>query len=182
MRYAGKPAAFLRGFRAVYLGLLMNCLILGWVTKAMTSIVGTVLGKSEIDEPGDLHFLSDSVHGILCFARRLVGRAVDRSFSVCAEDGHRDCGRVLRRAAARAECTRCSATLAAMRTAAGPGASRHHGDLSRFFARAHRRSPVDAAGADFSRAFGRAVVGVLVSGSGAGRRRVHCAADFQRAR
>jgi len=27
-RYSGKPAAFLRGFRAVYLGLLMNCLIL----------------------------------------------------------------------------------------------------------------------------------------------------------
>ncbi len=44
MRYAGKPAAFLRGFRAVYLGLLMNCLILGWVTKAMVSIVSTVLG------------------------------------------------------------------------------------------------------------------------------------------
>ena len=47
MRYAGKPAAFLRGFRAVYLGLLMNCLILGWVTKAMTSIVGSVLGTTE---------------------------------------------------------------------------------------------------------------------------------------
>jgi SSS family solute:Na+ symporter len=47
MRYAGKPAAFLRGFRAIYLGLLMNCLILGWVTKAMTSIVGSALGKSE---------------------------------------------------------------------------------------------------------------------------------------
>src|ERR1700716_2995636 len=47
MRYTGKPAAFLRGFRAIYLGLLMNCVILGWVTKAMTSIVGSVLGKSE---------------------------------------------------------------------------------------------------------------------------------------
>src|SRR5262249_10737753 len=47
MRYAGKPAAFLRGFRALYLGLLMNCLILGWVTKAMTSIVSTALGTSE---------------------------------------------------------------------------------------------------------------------------------------
>src|SRR2546427_5668166 len=45
--YAGRPAAFLRGFRALYLGLLMNCLILGWVTKAMTSIVGTTLGKSD---------------------------------------------------------------------------------------------------------------------------------------
>jgi Na+/proline symporter len=47
MRYAGKPAAFLRGFRAIYLGLLMNCLILGWVTKAMVSIVSTALGLSE---------------------------------------------------------------------------------------------------------------------------------------
>ena len=47
MRYTGKPAAFLRGFRAIYLGLLMNCVILGWVTKAMTSIVGSALGKSE---------------------------------------------------------------------------------------------------------------------------------------
>jgi solute:Na+ symporter, SSS family len=44
MRYSGKPAAFLRGFRAIYLGVLMNCLILGWVTKAMINIVGTTLG------------------------------------------------------------------------------------------------------------------------------------------
>src|SRR5260370_2861695 len=43
MRYTGKPAAFLRGFRALYLGLLMNCVILGWVTKAMTSIIATTL-------------------------------------------------------------------------------------------------------------------------------------------
>src|SRR3989442_9262552 len=47
MRYSCKPAAFLRGFRALYLGLLMNCLILGWVTKAMTSIVGVTLGVSD---------------------------------------------------------------------------------------------------------------------------------------
>jgi Na+/proline symporter len=46
-RYAGRPAAFLRGFRAVYLGLLMNCLILGWVTHAMASIISTALGVTE---------------------------------------------------------------------------------------------------------------------------------------
>jgi len=46
-RYAGRPAAFLRGFRALYLGLLMNCLILGWVTKAMTTVVAITLGKDE---------------------------------------------------------------------------------------------------------------------------------------
>ena len=44
MRYAGKPASFLRGFRAIYLGVLMNCLILGWVTKAMVGIVSTTVG------------------------------------------------------------------------------------------------------------------------------------------
>jgi Na+/proline symporter len=47
MRYSGKPAAFLRGFRAIYIGLLMNCLILGWVTKAMISIVSVVMGVSD---------------------------------------------------------------------------------------------------------------------------------------
>jgi SSS family solute:Na+ symporter len=47
LRYSGRPAAFLRGFRALYLGLLMNCLILGWVTKAMTSIVAITLGLSD---------------------------------------------------------------------------------------------------------------------------------------
>ena len=44
IRYGGKPAAFLRGFKAIYLGLFMNCLILGWVTKAMVSIIAVLLG------------------------------------------------------------------------------------------------------------------------------------------
>src|SRR6202162_1548060 len=44
LRYEGKPAAFLRGFRAIYLGALMNCLILGWVIKAMISITTVLLG------------------------------------------------------------------------------------------------------------------------------------------
>ncbi len=48
LRYSGKPAAFLRGFRAIYLGLLMNCVILGWVTKAMTSIVSTTLDGTSL--------------------------------------------------------------------------------------------------------------------------------------
>src|SRR5215813_11015707 len=44
IRYGGKPAAFLRGFKAIYLGLFMNCFILGWVTKAMVSIITVLLG------------------------------------------------------------------------------------------------------------------------------------------
>jgi SSS family solute:Na+ symporter len=46
LRYGGKPAAFLRGFKAIYLGLFMNCFILGWVTKAMVSIITVLLGPA----------------------------------------------------------------------------------------------------------------------------------------
>jgi len=42
-RYSGGPAAFLRGFRAVYLGLFMNVLVLAWVHKAMEKIFRVVL-------------------------------------------------------------------------------------------------------------------------------------------
>jgi len=63
MRYSGKPAAFLRGFRAIYLGVLMNCLILGWVTKAMINIVGTTLGVT-ISQWHFLQSMSASLTGI----------------------------------------------------------------------------------------------------------------------
>lgn len=44
LRYSGAPAAVLRGFRSVYLGVLMNCIILGWVNLAMVKILMLVLG------------------------------------------------------------------------------------------------------------------------------------------
>jgi len=46
IRYGGRPAAFLRGFKAVYLGLFMNCFILGWVTQAMINIITVLLGPA----------------------------------------------------------------------------------------------------------------------------------------
>ena len=46
-RYSGKPAAFLRGFRALYLGLFMNCIIMGWVNVAMGSILQGLFGIPE---------------------------------------------------------------------------------------------------------------------------------------
>lgn len=39
LRYSGQPAAILRGFKAVYLGLFINAMILGWVNVAMISIL-----------------------------------------------------------------------------------------------------------------------------------------------
>src|SRR5918912_490247 len=44
IRYSGKPASFLRGFRAIYLGIFVNLIILGWVTKAMIKILTISLG------------------------------------------------------------------------------------------------------------------------------------------
>jgi len=47
IRYAGKPAAFLRGFRALYLGIPINCIILGWVNLAMVKILMLILGVNK---------------------------------------------------------------------------------------------------------------------------------------
>src|SRR6266446_3842998 len=47
IRYAGKPAAFLRGFRALYLGIPINCIILGWVNLAMVKILTLILGVTK---------------------------------------------------------------------------------------------------------------------------------------
>src|SRR5205823_14601248 len=58
IRYAGKPAAFLRGSKAIYLGLIMNCLILGWVTNAMVSIIAVLLGPF-MPQGRVVHFLFD---------------------------------------------------------------------------------------------------------------------------
>jgi SSS family solute:Na+ symporter len=48
IRYGGRPAAFLRGFRALYLGIPINCIILGWVNKAMVDILTLALGVSKL--------------------------------------------------------------------------------------------------------------------------------------
>jgi SSS family transporter len=39
LRYGGGPAAFLRGFRAIYIALLVNSIIIGWVTGAMVTVL-----------------------------------------------------------------------------------------------------------------------------------------------
>ncbi len=40
LRYSGKAAAFLRRFRAVYLALPVNLIIMGWVTTGMAKVLG----------------------------------------------------------------------------------------------------------------------------------------------
>ncbi|MDB4912618.1 MAG: hypothetical protein JWM95_262 [Gemmatimonadetes bacterium] len=49
LRYSGKPAATLRGFRALYLAIPINLIILGWVTKAMIKILTISLGLHPVN-------------------------------------------------------------------------------------------------------------------------------------
>jgi Na+/proline symporter len=44
LRYSGKPAAFLRGFRALYLGLIFNVLVMGTVSLAAVKFGEVMLG------------------------------------------------------------------------------------------------------------------------------------------
>jgi len=39
LRYSGKSASVLRGFKAFYLALIYNCIVMGWVNLAMTKII-----------------------------------------------------------------------------------------------------------------------------------------------
>ena len=48
VRYAGRPASLLRGLRALYLGLPINCLIIGWVNLAMSKVLSVTLGWSPL--------------------------------------------------------------------------------------------------------------------------------------
>ncbi len=49
IRYSGKPASFLRGFRALYLGLPVNLIIMGWVNLAIVKILMLTLGVSKVE-------------------------------------------------------------------------------------------------------------------------------------
>jgi SSS family solute:Na+ symporter len=44
LRYSGRPASFVRGFRAIYLGLLFNCVIMASVNLAAVKIANVILG------------------------------------------------------------------------------------------------------------------------------------------
>ncbi len=44
LRYSGKSASALRGFRALYFSLVYNAIVMGWVMLAMAKILGGVLG------------------------------------------------------------------------------------------------------------------------------------------
>jgi Na+/proline symporter len=55
LRYSGRAAAFLRGFRGFYVAVVMNSIIIGWVTKAMAGVLKqTVLFDAAAGSGGGL--------------------------------------------------------------------------------------------------------------------------------
>jgi Na+/proline symporter len=77
LRYSGKPAAALRGFRALYLGLFANAIVMGWVHKAMEKIFHVTV--PEIDS-FLLVIIVASIIAIYASAAGLLGSARTDSF------------------------------------------------------------------------------------------------------
>jgi len=48
LRYDGKQAAFLRGFKAFFFGIILNCFILGWVVTAAVKIASPFIDWTDI--------------------------------------------------------------------------------------------------------------------------------------
>ncbi len=48
IRYSGRPARVLRGFRSVWEGVVLNCIILGWVILAMVKILDVLINLDAV--------------------------------------------------------------------------------------------------------------------------------------
>ncbi|MEQ8908009.1 MAG: sodium:solute symporter family protein [Vicingaceae bacterium] len=69
LRYSGKPAAFLRGFKSVYMGIFLNAIIIGWVNTALASILEVFFG---IPESETIYYLAAAM-GIVVLYSSLAG-------------------------------------------------------------------------------------------------------------
>jgi Na+/proline symporter len=47
IRYSGKAAALLRGFKAVYFGVVYNFIVMGWVINAIASVMAVMVGAQK---------------------------------------------------------------------------------------------------------------------------------------
>ncbi|MCB9209053.1 MAG: Na+:solute symporter [Ignavibacteriales bacterium] len=77
LRYSGKSAAILRGFRAIYLGLFMNAIVMGWVNKAMEKIFSVVIPTYD---PFTLVIITALIIAVYSSASGLLGTARTDSF------------------------------------------------------------------------------------------------------
>lgn len=80
IRYDGKAARFLRGFRAVYIGIIMNVVVIAWVNLAMLKILKVMFPDFAFMGQETIHFLGmeQSAHifivaGLLLFVALYSG-------------------------------------------------------------------------------------------------------------
>jgi solute:Na+ symporter, SSS family len=83
LRYGGKPAAVLRGFRALYLALPVNLIIMGWVTRAMVTILQITLAI----DPWTAAILLFAVTGTYSIFSGLWGVVVTDTFQFIVKMG-----------------------------------------------------------------------------------------------
>src|SRR5512147_2212997 len=57
IRYSGQAAKFLRGFRAVYIGIGMNVVVMAWVNLAMAKIIKVMFPSLTFFGAEEIHFL-----------------------------------------------------------------------------------------------------------------------------
>jgi len=74
LRYSGKAAQFLRGFRALYFSLPYNALVMGWVILSMTKIMGLTLNVEK------------RLAVVICIAITLSYSAISGLWGVLATD------------------------------------------------------------------------------------------------
>jgi hypothetical protein len=160
LRYHGRPAAALRVFRALYLGLPINCVIMGWVNLAMGKVLSVMLGWDELTAV----LVSLALTGVYAAMAGLWGVVVTDFLQFIAMGG------TIALAVRGAGAGRGRA-----RRPGPPGSRGHAGLRARFLVRRQRRGL--ALGRRLPHLSRRAVVGELVSRSGTRRRRLRRAAD-----
>jgi len=67
LRYDGKGAAFLRGFKAFFFGVILNCFILGWVITAAVKIAGPFIDWTSILGDSTFQVIQDIYPAFLLF-------------------------------------------------------------------------------------------------------------------
>jgi len=97
LRYSGRPAAFLRGFRALYLGVFFNVVIMATVTLAAIKIGGVLLGADKytvVLVAGALTVLYSATSGLwgvvvtdlLLFGLAMIGAVVAAYYALAHPD------------------------------------------------------------------------------------------------
>ncbi len=71
-RYSGKAAGWLRGIKALYFGLLFNCLIIGWVALAMETIIDVIFPELTIFGASSFEFLGMTFSAALLVVGLLI--------------------------------------------------------------------------------------------------------------